>query len=90
MEVSENAKDIAELSYREASQELETIVRSLEGGELELEDALERFQRGTELLASLRERLAAAEQKVRVLTEERGESGPADTVSAPATAFMDE
>ena len=57
------------MTFKEASIELEQIVRALESGELELEDSLERYSRGVELLKSLRERLAGAEQKVRVLLD---------------------
>lgn len=34
---------VADLSFKEASVELEQIVRALEAGDLELEDALERY-----------------------------------------------
>ena len=62
-----NEKNVEELSYREASTELEHIIRSLESGDMELEDSLRSYTRGVELLRSLRERLSAAEQKVSVL-----------------------
>ena len=62
-----NEKNVEELSYREASTELEHIIRSLESGDMELEDSLKSYTRGVELLRSLRERLSAAEQKVSVL-----------------------
>ena len=60
-------KKVEDLSYKEASTELERIIRSLESGEMELEDSLESYTRGVELLKSLRARLADAEQKVSVL-----------------------
>lgn len=60
-------KNADELTYREASTELEHIIRSLESGDMELEDSLESYTRGVELLKSLRTRLADAEQKVSVL-----------------------
>ena len=62
-------RPVAEMSFREASVELEQIVRSLEGGDLELEQALAQYQRGVELLTALRSRLADAEQQVRVLMD---------------------
>ncbi len=61
---------VEELSYKEASQELELIVRALESGELELEESLARYTRGVELIKSLRERLAHAEQQVKVLVQD--------------------
>lgn len=60
-------KNVDELTYKEASQELELIIRSLESGDMELEESLESYTRGVELLKSLRGRLANAEQKVSVL-----------------------
>lgn len=83
-------KDVEQMSFREASTELEQIVRSLEGGDLELEDALERYGRGVELLKTLRERLNGAEQKVRVLLDESQNMTVPDTTSAPSTAYLDE
>lgn len=81
---------IDELSFKEASVELEQVVRSLEGGDLELEDALARYARGVELLKSLRERLSKAEQKVQVLLDSTEEGTPIDTTAAPSTAFINE
>lgn len=38
-------KDVETMTFREASTELEQIVRMLETGDLELEDALDRYGR---------------------------------------------
>lgn len=73
---------IEELSFKEASIELEQVVRSLESGDLELEDALARYARGVELLKSLRERLTNAEQKVKVLLDTTSEVVAPDTTTA--------
>ncbi len=63
-------KKVEELTYKEASQELERIIRSLESGDMELEDSLESYTRGVELLKSLRSRLSEAEQKVSILLQD--------------------
>ena len=55
-------KPVEELTYKEASQELELTIRALESGEMELEESLESYTRGVELLKSLRARLADAER----------------------------
>ena len=91
MDDMEQGASLDTLSFKEASVELEQIVRSLESGELELEDALKRYARGVELLANLRERLAHAEQKVQVLLDatQNLEAVP-DTTAAPAITFIDE
>ena len=84
-------KNIDEMTFKEASIELEQIVRSLEAGDLELEESLDRYSRGVELLRSLRSRFNDAEQKVRVLLDATSESAPVtETVSAPSTAFINE
>lgn len=83
-------KKIEDMTFKEASIELEQIVRALEAGDLELEDALARYSRGVELLKSLRERLTNAEQKVQVLIDETSPDAVTDTTAAPATNFIDE
>lgn len=88
---TEEFRDIDGMTFKEASTELEQIVRSLEAGDLELEESLARYGRGVALLKSLRERLADAEQKVRVLVDASDEGGAApDTTAAPSTAYLDE
>lgn len=84
-------RKIEEMSFKEASIELERIVRSLEEGDLELEESLERYARGVELLSSLRARLTAAEQRVEILLEATSEDlSTADTFSSPSEAFVNE
>lgn len=84
-------RPVDQMTFKEASVELEQIVRELESGDLELEDSLDRYGRGVELLKSLRERLAGAEQKVRVLLDATDEAAPTtDTSSAPATVYINE
>ena len=90
MQETEQRK-VEEMSFKEASVELEQIVRALEKGDLELEESLERYARGVALMSSLRERLTNAEQRVQELLDQA--DSPAqkiDTVSAPSTAYLDE
>lgn len=86
MALEENEKQVSELTFKEASVELERVVRQLESGDLELEDALARYTRGVELLRSLRDRLAHAEQKVQVLLDSTSEVEAPDTTAANATS----
>lgn len=84
---------IEDMSFKEASIELEQVVRALESGDLELEDSLSYYARGVELLKSLRERLASAEQKVQLLMESAAQGADAamiDTSSAPTTSYVNE
>ncbi len=60
-------RPIDDMTYQQASAELEGIIRLLESNQLELEESLAQYQRGVELLAALRQRLATAEQRVSAL-----------------------
>ncbi len=66
----EEKKSIEELSFKEGLVELDQIVRSLEGNQLELEDSIKSYEYGVKLLGSLKKRLDEAEQKVTVLMGE--------------------
>ncbi len=59
--------ELEELTFKQASEELEAIVRELEGNQLELEESLIRYERGVALMRMLQSRLQGAQQKVSVL-----------------------
>ena len=63
-------RPIDEMTFREAMDELDGIVRMLESNTMELEDTLQAYERGVKLIAALQKRLAEAEQKVDVLMGE--------------------
>ena len=54
-------------SFEAAVSELEVIVQEMESGNLPLEDALARYQRGVGLLRHCQATLGDAEQRVRML-----------------------
>ncbi|HYW56491.1 MAG TPA: exodeoxyribonuclease VII small subunit [Polaromonas sp.] len=54
-------------SYEAALDELETLVASLESGQLPLDQLLTGYQRGAELLKFCRDRLGAVENQIKVL-----------------------
>ena len=56
--------DLAEISFEDALRELETIVASLERGDVSLDDAITAFERGTALKAHCQARLEEARMKV--------------------------
>ncbi len=66
-------------SFEAAISELETIVQEMEAGTISLEQALERYQRGSGLLKYCQDTLQAAEQRVRQL--EGGELVPFESAS---------
>ncbi|GAA0510293.1 exodeoxyribonuclease VII small subunit [Tatumella terrea] len=55
------------VSFEQALQELESIVRRLEGGELPLEEALNEFEKGVKLAKTGQQTLQKAEQRVQIL-----------------------
>ncbi|HEY5433398.1 MAG TPA: exodeoxyribonuclease VII small subunit [Coriobacteriia bacterium] len=59
-----------EMRFSDALAELETIVSALESGQLELEDSIERYERGVALLRACQAQLAEAEQRVTMLMGE--------------------
>ena len=61
METISNAK---ELTYEQAMEALEMVVRQLDNGELPLEDAITSFQDGLEYIKVCQEKLTAAEGKL--------------------------
>ncbi len=55
------------VTFEKEIEELESVVKQLEGGELPLEQSLSLFERGVSLSASCRQQLDAAETRVEIL-----------------------
>jgi len=66
-------------SYEAAMAELETLVASMESGELPLEASLTAYRRGAELVRYCQQQLERVEQQVRVLEGEALKPLAADT-----------
>jgi exodeoxyribonuclease VII small subunit len=73
---------VEDMTFKQASDELEAIVRMLESIELELEDSLVQYERGVTLLRTLQGRLDTAQQRVSVLM---GEVTPESTDGTDTT-----
>jgi exodeoxyribonuclease VII small subunit len=58
-------------SFEQALAELERLVLQMEAGQLPLDQLLDGYRRGSELLGYCRDRLQAVEQQVKVLEEGR-------------------
>lgn len=56
-------------NYEAALAELESLVERMESGQLPLDQLLDNYQRGAELLAFCRNRLQAVEAQVKVLED---------------------
>jgi len=70
--------------FESAIAELETIVKTLESGDLVLEKSLELYERGVQLSRFCHSKLEEAERRVEILNE-RGQVKP-----APASLGTDE
>ena len=58
-----------EYTFEQALARLEEIVKGLENGSLHLDKSIELFEEGNALVKLCTQKLDAAEQKVRILTE---------------------
>ena len=81
---------VEELTFGAALGELEQIVKSLETGQLELEESLARYERGVALLRACQSKLTEAEQRVTMLigeleSESETGSGGADVAEGEAS-----
>ena len=63
-------------SFENGLQELEKIVKEMEGADLPLERALELFEKGMRLSEACRKQLEEAETRVEVLMKRAGEVHP--------------
>jgi exodeoxyribonuclease VII small subunit len=69
--------ETSSIDFEAALQELEQLVQRMETGSLTLEESLAAFERGVHLTRECQQALAAAELRVKALTET--EQGPALT-----------
>ena len=60
--------DVAKMSFEDALEELEDIVRTLEDGKGKLEDAITAYERGAKLKAHCEKKLKAAQAKVETIS----------------------
>lgn len=61
---------VGELTFEQALEELDALVRRMEAGQLGLDDSIAAYQRGAELARFCQARLAAAEEQIKVLDGE--------------------
>jgi exodeoxyribonuclease VII small subunit len=58
------------LTYTQAKNELEEIVKSIESGELDVDKLTEKVQRATELIAFCKEKLTKADEDLQRMLDE--------------------
>ncbi len=64
-------------TFEEILEKLEEVIRTLEVGELPLEEALDRFEKGVRLSREGAKRLAEAERRIEEILDD-GTLGPVD------------
>jgi exodeoxyribonuclease VII small subunit len=57
------------VSYEQALAELEALVQAMEGGQMPLDQLLDSYKRGADLLQTCRARLQVVEDQVKVLDD---------------------
>ena len=69
------------VDFERSLQQLEELVNKMEAGDLSLEESLKAFEAGIKLTRQCQATLSAAEQKVQLLLQEKGQlvSRPLDT-----------
>jgi len=70
MKAPKEPAPIADLSFEQAIEELDALVRRMEAGDLGLDDSISAYRRGAELARHCQERLAVAEKEIRRLDGE--------------------
>jgi len=60
-------EDVAAMTFEQALDELETLVRRLESGDVELDESIAAYERGARLKAHCERKLAEARQKVETI-----------------------
>lgn len=72
--------DIAKMKFEDALAELEKIVRELEDGKVELDGAIEKYERGAALKRHCEAKLAEAQARIEKITQNTGglSAEPAD------------
>ena len=66
------------LSFEKAIERLETIVKKLESGDTSLEESLTLYEEGIALTRLCAQKIDGAEQKIKMLTTDKGMMGEAD------------
>ncbi len=70
--MADERREIEELGFEEALQELEQIVEELESGQVDLEQMLDRFERAMALRRHCAKLLTEAETRIQQLVDEEG------------------
>lgn len=65
--IKSNVEDGATMNFEQALADLEQIIEEIENDEVKLEVAMEKYQKGVQLVKYCQERLAEVELKIKIL-----------------------
>ncbi|MCH4022927.1 MAG: exodeoxyribonuclease VII small subunit [Acetobacter sp.] len=74
------SSDVSALSFEDALQELERIVKGLEAGQMKLEDAILSYERGSALRQHCEKKLREAEERVQTIIQKNDGSTDVTTL----------
>ena len=87
---AQEKEDADRPSFEQALAAIESIVRDLEEGQLGLEDALARYERGVNLLRQCHTQLQQAERRIELLAGVDAEGNPVSTPLDDTALGLDE
>jgi len=67
------------INFEQSLKQLETLVESLETGNLNLDESLKSFEKGIKITRDCQSALSDAEQRVRILTRDRDSDSETQT-----------
>ena len=68
-------KELKDMPFEQALEELEKLVDEMEQGDLPLDDMIKSFEKGTILSKLCRQKLSKLEKKIEVLVNDNGDKG---------------
>jgi len=84
MSESTTSTSVEDLSFEQALDELDRLVRRMESGDLGLDESIAAYRRGAELARYCQSRIAVAEQQIQKLDEDVLKKLEPDETPAPA------
>jgi exodeoxyribonuclease VII small subunit len=85
MSESTTTASVEELTFEQALDQLDQLVRRMESGELGLDESLAAYRRGAELARFCQGKLAGAEQQIQKLDDDVLKNFSPGEISDPAT-----
>ncbi|MBQ0719402.1 MAG: exodeoxyribonuclease VII small subunit [Gammaproteobacteria bacterium] len=78
------------INFEQSLKQLETLVESLETGNLNLDESLKSFEKGIKITRDCQSALSEAEQRVRILTSDTTSETPGESKTVDFIDGMDE